>query len=431
MPTDPVIHQEWLSKIITDADNHPSTNIHPVLGEFKHLIESDSTVNSLFGSVFQDLPFKRFSSDIVGLLPKTSPTPIRDYKHFLQVLNRLLTTAPTWVEAPNRVGVVGMPLTAILDWPLNASSGLSLFKIPAVAQILKKVLDAWGEFLKSPQSATVLDNSPTGWFGATGLKALTDAANVGGTNYAFDQVYQCDSSKKHYGFRSWDDFFTRSFREGMRPVAEPDNGNVIVSPCEAKPYKITHGVDNNDKFDVKGSQQSISKMLDDEHLAQQFVGGTVYQAYLGVLDYHHWHAPVSGRVVKNHVIEGAQGPPSSDSFISNIPGSNLWGSAVSEPAAADFTATATRGVVTIDTGDPAIGHVGVVFVGMADISSVEFCVDEGQHVSKGSELGMFHYGGSNHCLVFQKGVNLSWQVNPAPETPIPINQHLAVVSRLQ
>ena len=31
MPTDPVIHQEWLSKIITDADNYPSTNIYPVL----------------------------------------------------------------------------------------------------------------------------------------------------------------------------------------------------------------------------------------------------------------------------------------------------------------------------------------------------------------------------------------------------------------
>ena len=86
-------------------------------------------------------------------------------------------------------------------------------------------------------------------------------------------------------------------------------------------------------------------------------------------------------------------------------------------------------MITIDTGDPAIGHVGAVFVGMADISSVEFVVDEGQHVSKGSELGMFHYGGSSHCLVFQKGANVSWQVSPAPEIPITVNQHLAVVSR--
>lgn len=51
-----------------------------------------------------------------------------------------------------------------------------------------------------------------------------------------------------------------------------------------------------------------------------------------------------------------------------------------------LTATATRGVMTIDTDDPAIGHVGVVFVGMTDLSSFDFIVDEGQHVSKGSEL---------------------------------------------
>lgn len=42
--------------------------------------------------------------------------------------------------------------------------------------------------------------------------------------------------------------------------------------------------------------------------------------------------------------------------------------------------------LTINTGDPAIGHVGVVFVGMTDLSSFDFIVDEGQHVSKGSEL---------------------------------------------
>ena len=75
---------------------------------------------------------------------------------------------------------------------MGTSSAGSVFQIPVVSQILKKVVDAWGEFLKSPQSATVLDDSPTGWFGEVGLKALTDAANVGGTNYAFDEVYECD-----------------------------------------------------------------------------------------------------------------------------------------------------------------------------------------------------------------------------------------------
>ena len=29
-------------------------------------------------------------------------------------------------------------------------------------------------------------------------------------------------------------------------------------------------------------------------LAKRFVGGTVYQAYLSVYNYHRWHAPISG-----------------------------------------------------------------------------------------------------------------------------------------
>jgi len=29
-----------------------------------------------------------------------------------------------------------------------------------------------------------------------------------------------------------------------------------------------------------------------------FVGGTVYQAFLSALNYHRWHAPVAGTIVR-------------------------------------------------------------------------------------------------------------------------------------
>jgi phosphatidylserine decarboxylase len=35
-----------------------------------------------------------------------------------------------------------------------------------------------------------------------------------------------------------------------------------------------------------------------------FVGGTVYQAFLSTLAYHHWHAPVSGKIVDIYKIPG-------------------------------------------------------------------------------------------------------------------------------
>lgn len=49
-------------------------------------------------------------------------------------------------------------------------------------------------------------------------------------------------------------------------------------------------------------------------------------------------------------------------------------------------------------------------VGMAEISSCEATVTEGQRVEKGQELGSFHYGGSTHCLLFRRGLRLRFVV---------------------
>jgi phosphatidylserine decarboxylase len=32
-----------------------------------------------------------------------------------------------------------------------------------------------------------------------------------------------------------------------------------------------------------------------------FVGGTVYQAFLSALNYHRWHAPVAGTIVRAYL----------------------------------------------------------------------------------------------------------------------------------
>jgi len=425
MPTDPSVQQEWLANIVSVAEKEPA-DLHPVLCEFGQLIESDSVVNDLFTSTFKELPSKRLFS--TNQAPKSPP--IRDYKHFLQVLNKLLTTAPTWTDAHNRVGVVGMPINAVLDWPLGASSGLTAFLNPAVNGMIKKVLKAWGQFLKSPESATVLNDTSTGWFGESGLKALTEAANVNGKNYGFDEVYVCDAAEVHYGFRFWDAFFTRKLRDGVRPVAGPDDSNIIINPCESKPYKVAHGVGDGEKFDVKGTQYSLQKMLGGDQLAQPFIGGTVYQAALSVLSYHRWHAPVSGKVSKTYVIEGTyydqNRTNTGGSFLSKLPGSSFFGKDT-DPEPADVTATATRAVILIDSDNPKIGQVAFMAVGLAEVSTCEITVKEGDSVSKGSELGMFHYGGSTHCLIFRPGIALLSFPSQSDNT-VPVNQQLAVVS---
>ncbi|KAJ7729269.1 phosphatidylserine decarboxylase [Mycena maculata] len=40
-------------------------------------------------------------------------------------------------------------------------------------------------------------------------------------------------------------------------------------------------------------------------------------------------------------------------------------------------------------------------VGMTDVSTCEMTVKESGHIVCGDELGMFHFGGSTHVLIFR------------------------------
>ena len=59
----------------------------------------------------------------------------------------------------------------------------------------------------------------------------------------------------------WNDFFTRRFRDGARPVAAPDDDNVIVAACESTPFSIRTDVKRRDEFWLKTQPYSLEDML--------------------------------------------------------------------------------------------------------------------------------------------------------------------------
>jgi len=73
-----------------------------------------------------------------------------------------------------------------------------------------------------------------------------------------------------------------------------------------------------------------------------------------------------------------------------------------------------------------------VSVGMAECSSNEVTVQPGQHVVKGDQIGMFHFGGSTHLLIFRPGVDVTFDLRgqkPSLEAHnIHVKDRLAVVS---
>lgn len=392
------------------------------------MIEQNTRIYLLFESMFSQIPRKEpYLNDPQG---KGHPQ-IRDYSHMLQVINHLLTTAPSWNDKSERVGLVGLPFNALFDWPMGTSSGFAVFLDPDVNKMLKKVLNAWGDFLRSPQSAYVLEkDAPVSWFSAHGRDELVHVANLGKTNHSFEDMFQCDPSAAHMGYKSWDDFFTRLFKENVRPVANPEDDSVIANACESKTYKVARNVKARDHFWLKGQPYSVVDMLAQDSFADQFVGGTVYQAFLSALSYHRWHAPVSGKLVKSYVVDGSyySEPPFEEfqtgAHEGDIKGADSHGQVTGQGY---LTATATRAIMFFEADNPAIGLMAFLGIGMCEVSTCEMTVKEGQHVKKGDQIGMFHFGGSTHCLMFRKGVELEGFPEPHPEHNIPVRSALARV----
>ena len=315
----------------------------------------------------------------------------------LRLLDAVMTMAPEFGDQ-----AVTLPMNAVLDWTMGTPSGFAFYRHPQVNSALKAVLQGWGEYLNSRASLSSLNPSPTGWTSPAAAQAI-----------GIEQ-YQHDPADPHWGFTSWNDFFTRRFRDGQRPVAAPDDDNVIINACESTPYALRTGVQRRDTFWVKQQPYSLHELLAGDPNVDAFVGGTVYQAFLSATDYHRWHSPVAGTVLSARVVSGT--------YFSEA---DSEGPAAVEPQNSQgyLAHVAARAVIVLRADNPTIGEVAVVAVGMSDVSTCVLHPDlvPGQHLTKGEELGHFAFGGSTHCLVLRPGAVDSFTLAalPSPADPRP------------
>jgi len=400
LPANPEHLNAWLKKTIHEAELKQPPH-HPVVEEFRAMIESDPELYMYFTLMFKQQPV--FPSP-----PGSGDVKIKDYHQMLAVINHVLTIAPEF----NATAMVGFPINAILDFPMVTPAGLAAFLLPKVNAMFSKILKAWTKYLDSPESTYVLNHSETGWLSPAALAAIQ-----------IDDFIH-DPRAPHFGFKSWNDFFIREFKPGIRPVADPENDKVIVSACESGPFAISTNVKETDTFWIKSQPYSLRHMLDGVFV-EEFAGGTVYQAFLSAEKYHRWHSPISGTIKKVRHVAGTYyaeaasehfdpaGPNNSQGYIAHI---------------------ATRAMIFIEAPDP-IGLMCVVPVGMAEVSSCVVTVKEGEAVEKGDQIGYFQFGGSTHCLVFRKGVIAQFAARAIPQgvegassANVEVNSLLAVVS---
>jgi phosphatidylserine decarboxylase len=403
LPSDQHAFTGWMNGLDALASGRDAP-LHPVVRDFGAAVERDPALFALVHRMFDEVP----STPPHDATPTGGPPP-RDFYRLLKMIDVVLTTPAFY----NETGLAGLPINAMITTIMATHSGYTFFLDATVNAHLKRILQTWGAFLASPASLPALSDDPqTGWFGARALAHMPH----------FDTEYVCTPDAPYRGFTSWDDFFTRRFRPGQRPLAAPDDDAVIVSPCEAAPYKLVHGARLRDQFWIKAQPYSVLHMLAHDDLAPQFDGGTVYQAFLSSFSYHRWHSPVTGRIVKTQIVDGTYyaqnraegyddcGPRRSQGYITQL---------------------ATRALVFIEADHPAIGLLCFVAVGMAEVSTVDITVAAGQRVAKGEQLGMFHFGGSTCCLLLRPAtlldVDLHGQAPGLDAQAIPVNTRLATV----
>ena len=385
----------------------PNGRVHSVVCDFQSAIESDPHLYMLFHKMFTEIPKTPESEkDAFG-----RPT-IRSYQEMLAMMNIMIRQAPEF-EANNLM--LGCPFNAMFAWPMATPSGRAIFLHPTVNTHLKGLLNEWARFLDSADSLYVLSKHPQrGWLGRDAFAAM---------ECSFESTYVCDTEADHYGFKSWNDFFTRRLRPNAKPLASPEDDAVIVNACEASPWRLVHGVKERDQFWIKEQPYSLSHIMADDELVSKFIGGTIYQAYLESVSYHRWHSPVAGKVVKVKIVPGTyyaesaeegydrEGPNRSQGYIAQL---------------------ATRAVIFLQARNPQIGLICFVAIGIGDISSCQPTTYEGQHVTKGDELGTFQHGGSSYCLIIRPSVKAYFDLRgqiPGPQArKIPINEAIAIVS---
>lgn len=388
LPQDHNVVANWVNDLIDEINQEARQNInsidecghsfkHNEVAEFHRIVTEDPVLRLLAEQMIE----QGYAYD-----PKdpTGKPQIHDLNILFKLIDRIIDQAPEYMQpgAKGR-GLIGFPINAILDWCMGTQAGYSFFLHKEVNSCLNKILGRWCEYLNSPESLSVLNTGEEGWLCPAAIKELQ-----------LDE-YITDTTDKYYGFKSWNDFFTRQFKPGMRPIDSPDDPYVIVNACESAAYRIADHVMEDTEFWLKEQPYSLKYMLNHHEFTERFVNGTVYQAFLSATKYHCWHAPVAGTIADVKLIPGTY-----YAEINEFP----YDDAGPNNSQAYITHVAARAIIMIEADNKDIGMVCFMPVGMSEVSSCDVKVKKGDHVEKGDFIGRFLFGGSTHCLIFEPDV---------------------------
>ncbi|KAI5990213.1 Phophatidylserine decarboxylase-domain-containing protein [Pisolithus albus] len=386
---------------IGQAEVYTVRALDPIVQEFQDYIEREGVVYAAFNEMFEQAPPPQ----------NEDQAKIEDYVDLMEMIDTNLTTAPSYGEGISAM-VAAVPFYGIISRFCNTPAGYNAFTHPGVNERFCKVFTAWHDYLTSPASTNVIHDGEGGWLSTPALNAMVESAGGNPEQVNFEDIYVCDTTDPHYGFKSYDELFVRELKAIHRAVVCPNEPTIVNAPCSSTVHMLYHNLKKTDRFWIKNTPYSLNHILAEDDLVDTFVNGTLFQAMLGSLDYHGWRSPVNGTVVKTRLISGATHPnPPPTYYAACLDDGNPDEDGNPDldviSRSQDFvTAISTRALIFIQADEP-VGLMCFVGVGLGEVSTCNIVVNEGQVLSKGDELGQFHFGGSTTCLIFQPGLTVT------------------------
>jgi len=233
----------------------------------------------------------------------------------------------------------------------------------------------------------------------------------------FIKKYKIDMSEAKHAkpayFDTFNDFFTRELKEGLRPIIEGDNNlSIPVDGCISQQGVIKEGR----IFQAKGHDFSLRELLGGrDDIAAPFENGLFSTIYLAPKDYHRIHMPMTGKLEKMIFIPG-------DLFsvnpltAQNVP--NLF--ARNERAVAIFS-TKIGPMAMVLVGATIVGSIETVWEGTLKAQKNKAPQywdyhDQDITLEKGDEMGRFKLGSTIVALFPKNSIEFNDKLAPTSVT---------------
>lgn len=203
----------------------------------------------------------------------------------------------------------------------------------------------------------------------------------------FIEEFRIDSSefrKPLDSYTSFNDFFRRELKTGVRPV-DPDPLGVVF-PADGRHLGWERlGLEQG--LFLKGQRWNLPDLLGgDTGQIQRFSGGGAVLSRLCPTDYHRFHFPVAGRMGPVRLLPGPLYSVNPLALRTRI--RTLW---------------ENRRLVSL-LEDTPVGTVAMIEVGATNVGSIRHeHLEPGQPVQRGQAKGWFEFGGSAIVTLFEPG----------------------------